>query len=102
MMSRRVYDTRQWRKLRAAKLAQDPVCQYCRRERATVADHGKRIKDGGAAWNISNLVSSCWACHQSKRQAEKDGRAFTGRRIRTGVDAATGLPTGGEHWWLNE
>jgi 5-methylcytosine-specific restriction protein A len=95
----RVYDSRRWRKLRAAKLALNPVCEYCRQAPATVADHKKRIKAGGAAWDIANLKSSCWACHQSKRQHEKDGRAFTGRRIKTGVNAATGLPTGGEHWW---
>jgi hypothetical protein len=35
----------------------NPVCEYCRRAPATVADHGVRIKDGGATLDISNLVS---------------------------------------------
>lgn len=88
--------------MRAAKLAQDPVCQYCRQDRATVADHKVRIKDGADPWDFANLVSSCGPCHQSKRQAEKDGRQFTGRRIKTGVDPATGLPVGQGHWWRND
>jgi 5-methylcytosine-specific restriction enzyme A len=98
-MNKYPYATRQWRRLRAAVLAMHPVCEYCRQERATVADHRTRIKDGGAVWDMANIVASCWACHQSKRQAERSGREFTGRRIKAGVDPATGLPIGGGHWW---
>ncbi|MGH7794113.1 MAG: HNH endonuclease [Candidatus Binatia bacterium] len=98
----RIYDSRRWRRLRALKLSLDPICQYCRQAPATVADHARRVKDGCDPWDISNLVASCWSCHQSKRQAEKTGRAFTGRRIKSGVDAATGLPLDGGHWWRRE
>ena len=40
---RRIYDTPQWRKLRAAQLKREPACRLCRQVRrttkATVVDH---------------------------------------------------------------
>ena len=63
------YSTAHWQRLRRAKLAQDPLCQYCPPGEVTLAsqvDHCKAIKDGGDPWAWDNLASTCQPCHSKK------------------------------------
>jgi len=64
------YKTKTWKRIRAAKLSRDPLCEYCRRDYrritlATICDHAK-------PWNTweefvkGPFVSSCHSCHNKK------------------------------------
>jgi hypothetical protein len=74
-----LYNTAAWRKLRAAQLAGEPLCQLCSDRGyttlATIADHvephgGDVDKFFGGA-----LQSLCATCHSAIKQAlEKSGR----------------------------
>lgn len=66
--SARGYGSR-WRKLRALKLAEQPVCEACRRAMATTVDHIKpKARGGGDEWE--NLQSLCDPCHKAKTASE--------------------------------
>lgn len=55
----------QWRKLRRIVLNEQPLCQRCHHEGATVVDHIVAKEKGGTD-ERSNLQSLCHACHNSK------------------------------------
>jgi len=59
--------TRRWRKLRAAKLRHDPICEAdgCRRP-AVEADHMQPLSQGGDRWDRANLASLCREHHIAK------------------------------------
>ena len=69
------YRSTAWRKLRAVKLAQQPLCEEClkqgRHTPAQMVDHIRPINKGGAALDLSNLQSLCHACHNSKSARER-------------------------------
>ena len=69
------YESPAWRKLRRQKLSQMPLCEICfankRITPAVIVDHKVEIKDGGAALNMENLQSVCYACHNKKTAAER-------------------------------
>ena len=76
---RRLYQTARWQRLRAAKLAQDPLCEYCMRieavEPATVVHHG----EGGHKGDVDRFwsgpfVSLCKRCHDTYGGDEDKGR----------------------------
>lgn len=100
-MSSWPYNTAAWKRLRAAKLAQDPLCEYCRQAgRITAArevDHRQSIKNGGDPWDWTNLTSTCSACHSEKTQADRRGVPW--RRKGCSVD---GRPLDPTHWWNQE
>ncbi len=77
----RFYSTDRWRKLRAAKLARNPLCEECQRQGkatpATMVDHIIPIRFGGKSLDMDNLQSLCWSCHSAK--SVKEGSRF-GRR----------------------
>ena len=91
-----LYNSRRWRKLRAAQLARHPLCKMCEDqgavEPATVADHV--VPHGGDLdlfWR-GELQSLCAACHDRHKQVlEKGGEAM-------GCDA-DGLPLDNKHFW---
>ena len=90
------YTTQHWRRLRLAKLAQDPVCEYCDREPATQVDHRVAINHGGDPWAWSNLASTCASCHARKTNfIDRQGKASVPNR---GCDV-DGKPLDGGHWW---
>lgn len=87
----RGYD-RQWRKVRAAHLAREPLCRICKTsgiiEAATVVDHIQPIRERpDLRLDPSNLRSLCKTCHDrlNARQEAAELR---------GCDAQ-GNPTGG-------
>ncbi|KQW23116.1 hypothetical protein ASC80_07370 [Afipia sp. Root123D2] len=99
------YTTAAWRRLRAAKLADKPVCEVCEMRGRTVlakaVDHRVAIAAGGPAFPpLSGLRSMCASCHNYKtnvadrpdRQA-KLGSAFKGC-------AADGSPISPDDDWF--
>lgn len=91
------YNTSAWRRLRKAKLAQDPLCQYCMPHKTTIAtevDHAKPINAGGDPWAWDNLASCCHSCHSSKTAADKQGKPWR----RKGCDVE-GRPLDPSDWF---
>ena len=64
------YNTRQWRKLRASILMDEPLCRGCKLAVATVIDHIKAVRSGGEFWDLENLQPLCKRCHNSKSGRE--------------------------------
>ncbi|HOI96244.1 MAG TPA: HNH endonuclease signature motif containing protein [Syntrophobacter fumaroxidans] len=96
-MADQLYNTEAWKRLRRAKLARDPLCEYCppgRLTTATQVDHKQAIRNGGDPWAWDNLASCCQSCHSSKTGADKRGA----RWVRKGCDER-GRPLDGSHWW---
>lgn len=69
------YQSTEWRKLRAVKLDEQPLCEECLRNRklvkAQMVDHIVPINKGGAPLDIENLQSLCNPCHNSKSARER-------------------------------
>jgi 5-methylcytosine-specific restriction endonuclease McrA len=59
------YQTSAWTKCRNAFIQAHPKCVGCG-QKATVADHKIRVKDGGAKLDWSNLQAMCAKCHNKK------------------------------------
>lgn len=96
-MAKWPYNTQRWKRLRAAKLRETPLCEYCQPVRITPArevDHRHAINLGGDPWAWDNLASSCEDCHKSKTVADKLGVPWE----RKGC-AADGTPLDAGHWW---
>ena len=72
--SQAFYESTAWRRLRRIKLQMNPLCEICKKEKATTADHIIPIKQGGAALDVSNLQSLCGPCHG--RKSVKEGSRF--------------------------
>lgn len=79
---KRLYDTAHWKRVRQAKLFQQPLCEEClKRDELVAADHVDHIvavADGGSFDDEANLRSLCRSCHSSKT-ARQDG-GFGNRR----------------------
>ena len=69
------YQSAPWRRLRAVKLEQNPMCEECERNGrytpAQMVDHIVPINKGGASLDIENLQSLCNACHARKSAKDK-------------------------------
>lgn len=64
-----VYNSSRWQRVRALKLRQNPLCEYCFSSfprLATEVDHFVAISDGGEPFDLENLKSSCKSCHSQK------------------------------------
>lgn len=86
-------NTARWQKLRAAVLAQQPLCAHCSEagilRLATDVDHA----DNDPANNDpANLQPLCHACHSRKTARERGGR------VGYGCDA-NGMPLDPAHPW---
>ena len=68
------YESAAWRRLRRIKLEMNPICEECKKGKATTADHIVPIKQDGAALDINNLQSLCGSCHGKK--SIKEGSRF--------------------------
>lgn len=101
-MTKRPYSTARWQRLRKAKLARDPLCQYCppgRLTPATEVDHIVPIARGGDALDWDNLKSACRPCHSSKTALEDGGFGRKPGRARVKGCDAQGRPLDQGHWW---
>lgn len=72
------YQSRRWRKVRALKIARNPICEECAKkgvvsDKNLVVDHIKPINQGGAPLDMENLQTLCSPCHNRKsgREARK-------------------------------
>ena len=69
------YQSTAWRKLRAIKLDENPMCEECARSGrltpAQMVDHIVPINKGGAELDLDNLQSLCNACHARKSAKDK-------------------------------
>jgi 5-methylcytosine-specific restriction protein A len=97
------YNTSRWQKLRAAKLARDPLCDDCLRTGMVVAadtvDHRLAISQGGHPFPaLGELSSKCAPCHSRKtaRGAEA-GAARTDKPMKGCT--SDGLPIDPLHPW---
>lgn len=61
----------QWRRLRNAVIARDPICTDCGRAPSTDADHIVPRAQGGQD-TMETLQGTCHSCHSSKT-ARRDG-----------------------------
>ncbi len=76
------YLSAEWRQFaRAVKQARGYVCENpdCRRDcsnapRGLIADHVEERRDGGADFEIANVMLLCIACHNSKTAIERTKR----------------------------
>lgn len=66
-----------WRRVRAAVLAERPVCEECNRVAAVDVDHVVSLRKGGTN-DPSNLRALCHSCH-SRKTVERD-QGFGHRR----------------------
>lgn len=76
MKESRLYDTVQWRKLRLAHLAYEPLCRMCERMGRVTAgntvDHIKPHKgDIELFFDADNLQTLCTPCHSALKQMEE-------------------------------
>lgn len=60
---------RNWRRIRAVVLADDPECQVCHAAPSTEVDHIIPRSQGGTS-DRENLQGICPRCHATKTQAE--------------------------------
>lgn len=86
-------NTARWQRLRAAVLAEHPLCSYCLQRAivtpATDVDHA----DGNPGNNDrSNLQSLCHECHSTKTMHERHGTAMPGCDVN-------GWPLDPRHPW---
>jgi 5-methylcytosine-specific restriction protein A len=97
---RKLYKSKAWLQLRALKLANDPLCEYCKaRGKATPArevDHWRAvITHPHLALEYDNLRAACTPCHSSKTRAENSGRPWRGCDLQ-------GHPLDPRHPWNQE
>ena len=73
--SQRGYDSR-WRKVRATKLQENPLCERCkaagRVRPATLVHHIDRNPRNN---QLSNLESCCVSCHEAEHKGDRFGNA---------------------------
>ena len=94
---RKLYQTKEWYRLRYKQLRKEPCCKYCddsgRVVLATVVDHIIRHKgDEALFFDPDNLQSLCKVHHDSTKQREEKHGVIIG-----GDD--NGYPVDPEHHW---
>lgn len=102
------YSTAHWRRLRLAKLAEQPTCEVCDRRGVCIlashVDHVVAIASGGEPFPpTAKLMSLCPSCHSVKTNAKDNPHAFGGGGGLAfkgcGVD---GVPIDAEHPFFTE
>lgn len=102
-MAKWPYCTSQWKRLRVAKLASDPLCYVCRLRGvltpANAVDHVHPIKDGGEPFpDLDGLMSLCERCHNEKTSSvDRRDRRASGRRFK-GCDVHGNPVDPGDGW----
>lgn len=98
------YNSARWQRLRAAKLAHDPLCEDCGRAgRTTIADcvdHKVPISGGGDVFPpLDRLSSKCTACHSRKTARGEEAGAVRTDKPMKGC-SPDGLPIDPAHPWF--
>jgi 5-methylcytosine-specific restriction endonuclease McrA len=69
---RKLYQTKQWKKLRKLKLSINPVCEVCRQAPADTVHHKERASNNmDRFFTIASLQSACKRCHDTVCQQEE-------------------------------
>ena len=76
---RKFLHSRIWRKLRAMKLARDPLCEKC--QSPAVLVHHIDENELNSGWD--NLMSLCFVCHEVIHGRKKEKRREGGIKILT-------------------
>ncbi|WP_394659560.1 HNH endonuclease signature motif containing protein [uncultured Novosphingobium sp.] len=102
-MAKWPYNTTAWRKLRALKLAGEPLCEGCDRlgllVTASHVDHRKPISDGGDPFPaLDALASLCRPCHSAKTARGVEAGAVKTGKPRRGC-SPDGTPLDPSHPW---
>lgn len=78
-----LYKTRRWQNLKAWKLGQNPLCEYCEKlqkyVKSKVVDHIVPHKgNADLMWDENNLQALCIRCHDNvKRREERTGQQYS-------------------------
>jgi 5-methylcytosine-specific restriction protein A len=91
---RRLYQTRQWKAIRADQLNRKPLCEWCENRHrvtpATICDHAIPHRGDETLFFSGPFLSLCKQCHDSGAQV-RDQRGYTG------ACGADGWPTDARH-----
>jgi hypothetical protein len=76
--TRKLYGTARWRKVRAAQLAEEPLCRTCREAGrvipADTCDHVEPHRGDVEAFWRGPFQSLCTPCHTRTKQSQERGR----------------------------
>ena len=77
-LAKKLRSSQRWRKLRALKLARDPLCEAClrlgvRRKTTQVHHIEPIVRRPELAFVMSNLLSLCGSCHMKIEADERRG-----------------------------
>ena len=79
--ARRARNSAQWQNARAAAKQRDGArCVHCGATEGLQVHHVVRLEDGGAAFELNNLVTLCVGCHGEQHRGEPGS---TGRETFT-------------------
>lgn len=89
------YKSKRWQKLRKQKLLLNPICERCNKQgiiKATYIIHhkeyitDKNYEDDNVFYNIDNLESLCFDCHNKEHFEERNEYYFdeNGDLIKSG------------------
>ena len=91
-----LYATPRWRKLRAAQLLNQPLCEMCKEhDKVTAADtvdHKEPHRGDMEKFWAGPFQSLCGTCHSSHKQREENGNGVMG------CDSH-GFPLDPKHYW---
>lgn len=68
-----IYNTAKWKNTRKAVLAKQPICAHCDNALAVDVHHKVDLADGGAPYDLSNLVGLCKTCHGQESMRRRNG-----------------------------
>lgn len=105
-MAGRIYNTAQWKRLRALKLAASPLCEEClqggRVKPAMAVDHVVPVRLGGPEFPpLNGLRSLCLRCHNQKTARGPEAGAVRTTKPVRGCDA-DGRPLDAAHPWSDK
>jgi hypothetical protein len=101
----RLYDRKQWKRVKAAQLEREPFCRTCAAAGvltpAIEVDHIVPHARGGAPFDRNNLQSLCRPHHSMKtHRFDKQGKDW--RRYEARGCNADGWPRDPQHEWNSE
>jgi 5-methylcytosine-specific restriction protein A len=73
----RMYARKRWELTRRSKLFANPLCELEHPGCLGIANevhHMVAMEDGGAAYDLKNLISACKPCHSRETRREKGAR----------------------------
>lgn len=90
---RRVYDSRQWRRVRLEAIERDQVCQsHGPHGGPLTVHHITAISDGGEPYNLANLVTLCRTCHARVEGRQNKGGASRAHEAADPIEVGSPSP----------